>query len=92
MKWTNLAITLVLTAIALAFWLRSAYYFFTLGATRMSDWSTLGCVVFSLSACVGWVLCVVIGLRADQYTRCRKCRYVLRGITEPRCPECGEPI
>jgi len=25
-------------------------------------------------------------------TRCRKCRYILRGITEPRCPECGEKI
>lgn len=25
-------------------------------------------------------------------TRCRKCRYILRGITEPRCPECGERI
>lgn len=25
-------------------------------------------------------------------TRCRKCRHILRGLTEPRCPECGEPI
>jgi rubrerythrin len=31
-------------------------------------------------------------LRADRETRCRKCGYILRGITEPRCPECGEPI
>src|SRR6476660_6981053 len=22
-------------------------------------------------------------------TACRKCGYILRGITEPRCPECG---
>ena len=28
----------------------------------------------------------------DNETRCRKCGYILRGITEPRCPECGEPI
>ncbi len=28
----------------------------------------------------------------DAETRCRKCRYILRGITEPRCPECGEVI
>lgn len=25
-------------------------------------------------------------------TICRRCGYILRGITEPRCPECGEPI
>jgi hypothetical protein len=23
---------------------------------------------------------------------CRKCGYILRGISEPRCPECGERI
>jgi hypothetical protein len=28
----------------------------------------------------------------DGHTRCRKCSYILRGITEPRCPECGERI
>ena len=25
-------------------------------------------------------------------TRCRKRSYILRGLTEPRCPECGEQI
>jgi hypothetical protein len=28
----------------------------------------------------------------DGEIRCRKCRYILRGISEPRCPECGERI
>ena len=28
----------------------------------------------------------------DAETRCRKCHYILKGITEPRCPECGEGI
>jgi len=28
----------------------------------------------------------------DPETRCRKFGYILRGITEPRCPECGERI
>ncbi len=28
----------------------------------------------------------------DDETRCRKCQYILRGISEPRCPECGERI
>lgn len=30
--------------------------------------------------------------RPDNETRCRQCGYILRGITEPRCPECGERI
>ncbi len=28
----------------------------------------------------------------DDETRCRKCGYILRGIPEPRCSECGERI
>ena len=28
----------------------------------------------------------------DAETRCRKCGYILRGISEPRCSECGERI
>ncbi len=29
---------------------------------------------------------------ADHESHCRVCGYILRGITEPRCPECGERI
>ncbi len=29
--------------------------------------------------------------RTDE-SYCRKCGYILRGITEPRCSECGERI
>ena len=32
------------------------------------------------------------GQTADRETRCRKCGYILRGISEPRCSECGEKI
>jgi hypothetical protein len=28
----------------------------------------------------------------DRETRCRRCDFILRGITEPICPECGERI
>jgi len=28
----------------------------------------------------------------DAETRCRKCGHILRGLTEPRRPECGEQI
>ena len=44
---------------------------------------------------------VIYGLLTRRYgpqapntweTRCRKCGYILYGITEPRCSECGERI
>jgi len=28
----------------------------------------------------------------DNEIHCRECGYILRGISEPRCPECGERI
>jgi len=57
--------------------------------------------VIPLIGAILFVLCVVVYVvnyvetyKADRYdeTRCRKCGYILRGITEPRCPECGERI
>ena len=30
--------------------------------------------------------------RADMYLHCLKCGYILKGLSEPRCPECGERI
>jgi hypothetical protein len=62
---------------------------------------------FGFGVSCGWFLPILLGaflffalLRRlfapavidDGETRCRKCRYILRGITEPRCPECGERI
>ncbi len=29
---------------------------------------------------------------SDGYTHCGKCGYILKGLTEPRCPECGQAI
>jgi len=51
--------------------------------------------VVQLATAVG-----VYGLLTRRYYRsqppaetcCRKCGYILRGLTEPRCPECGERI
>lgn len=28
----------------------------------------------------------------DGYARCRRCNYILRGLSKPRCTECGERI
>ena len=32
------------------------------------------------------------GSAASRETLCRKCGYILRGLVDPRCPECGERI
>ena len=48
--------------------------------------------VLSCCACVGWVLITAMDARSIGEPRCRKCRYILHGLSEPRCPECGEPI
>jgi hypothetical protein len=69
-----------------------------LGGNRGGGWER------GVGASVAWFLpvlliaSVVYGLLTwrlgprgprDGETRCRKCGYILRGITEPRCPEMG---
>jgi len=47
----------------------------------------------SMSVAIYARLTVLLVDRPKQLeTRCRKCQYILKGITEPRCPECGERI
>lgn len=49
-------------------------------------------VIFTGCACLGWIL-INLGARIrDRATRCRQCGHILRGLSEPRCPECGEAI
>lgn len=67
-------------------------------ASRWQRWFVQG-VEFRATVCLD---CGGIQLSADPdeiarvadggETRCRKCRHILRGLSEPRCPECGEPI
>jgi hypothetical protein len=49
-------------------------------------------VTLTAAACFGWLLLFLSERRGDNETRCRKCRHILRGLSEPRCPECGERI
>jgi hypothetical protein len=54
-------------------------------ATGITVWVLASCLIYEL----------VFGKRAapgDGETRCRRCSYILRGLSAPRCPECGEPI
>lgn len=46
----------------------------------------------SLSGAVSYALVARASQSDGSETRCRKCGYILRGIPEPRCSECGERI
>ncbi|MFH1746410.1 MAG: hypothetical protein ABIG44_05125 [Planctomycetota bacterium] len=35
---------------------------------------------------------VPAGRRHDEYLHCLRCGYILKGLSEPRCPESGERI
>ena len=43
----------------------------------------------------GLIVAVAIAIRRRprfDEPRCRNCGYILRGLAEPRCPECGERV
>ncbi len=50
--------------------------------------------IFSTGPIVATVLAHVLTPRETKggHTRCGKCGYILKGLTEPRCSECGERI
>ncbi len=60
-------------------------------------WRTLAYFAGSVVSAAGLVACFR-GIRAAEFglrrlgPYCRKCSYLLRGLTEPRCPECGTPF
>jgi heme A synthase len=49
-------------------------------------------ITLTATACFGWLLVFLGRARGDHETHCRKCNHILRGISEPRCSECGERI
>ena len=44
------------------------------------------------SGVVFMVACFRDVKRDLEHIHCLKCNYILKGLTEPRCPECGERI
>ncbi len=89
MRTANRVITAALGLAAAAAWVFTvlqARARYTVPAAYLACAITLTAV-----ACYGWFL-VWLGDRRDRETRCRRCGYILRGLREPRCPECGEPV
>ena len=90
MHRANLILTPVLGVLAVAAW---GHLFYQARAT----WNVPSGFIFvpfglTLLVSVGWIVTTLSVDRGGHETRCRKCRYILRGLTEPRCPECGTMI
>ena len=46
-----------------------------------------------LASGVAFVVACFRDVKRDlEHIHCLKCNYILKGLTEPRCPECGERI
>ncbi len=91
----NVTITAVLASLAVVLWARSLWELWPLWGVTVSGYRSAVhslAVIITMCACLGWLLLNVSSIRKDRETRCRKCAYILRGLTEPRCPECGEKI
>lgn len=85
----NVIISVVLAAVAALLW-ADVSYMFRYGLHSPS-YPTIMAAAFTACNCLGWVLVMYAYRRGDNETRCRKCKYILKGLSEPRCPECGEP-
>lgn len=99
LRKASIRVTIALGILALLMWLQGWWIGARPGAPVYardgpSDVMFLRSIATTLSvcACVGWVLITVMDARSVGEPRCRKCRYILNGLSEPRCPECGEPI
>lgn len=66
--------------------------FQALGMASWYAWIQYAIPVFAITVGIITYHFLMVQGRPDGDTRCRKCHYLLRGITEPRCPECGERI
>ena len=100
MRKVTQVITIVLGVLAMLLWFQGWWNGARPGVTlylnsvEMSNvsypraWATM----LSIAACIGWVLVTLTEAFAIGELRCRKCRYILKGLSEPRCPECGTPI
>ena len=94
MQRANIIITILLAIGALIAWFFTAVvsWFPFIGTMQYPAMQIPLAITLSAAACFGWMLVWLSWRRGDHETRCRRCGHILRGLTEPRCPECGEGI
>ncbi len=94
-----LAVAVGWTTVFLTFMLSMAIgelvYEFLARPDVLNDYIAVGLTgaVMGTPTILATILVYGLGKRRDDgHTRCGKCGYILKGLTEPRCSECGEPI
>ena len=90
MRRVNAVVTIILAILAVVSWgvgLIRAWQLW-----NMPVFHTAFPILITACACLGWFLLTWSDIRRDGECRCRKCGHILRGLSEPRCPECGAPI
>lgn len=97
-QW-NKRVTLILAVLAAVFWMQGWWNGARPGGAIFgsSQMSNIGyprsmAIALTFATCLGWTFMVLNDVFGIHEARCRKCRYILRGLSEPRCPECGESI
>ncbi len=94
MRTANRVITILLALAAAAVWAATLDQRLPIAVGMYINSSSyeLCAITLSAAACFGWLLIFLTDRQRDAMTRCRQCGHILRGLSEPRCPECGERI
>ncbi len=72
---------------------RETFNRFQVGDVRLAYFLGLTGKIALVSALIAFVIACIKGARQDvEHIRCLKCGYILKGLSEPRCPECGQQI
>ncbi len=93
MRRVNVVVTILLALAAVGLWglLLRPMWSASVGFYQDPSVQVPCALALSAAAGLGWLL-LWLSERRDRETRCRRCGYILRGLSEPRCPECGERI
>lgn len=93
MQKASIAASVISAGLALVAWVMSTgvFDYSDSGFADRSSRFKIPAIALTLVALYLWTL-VFMRVRWDSVTRCRKCKMILSGLSDPRCPECGERI
>ncbi len=94
--WLRISVSVIVGGIAVGLFFVGSMVLFP-GGPGPGD-VAFAALFFILAFLVGPIIATVLAHMLtprepkDGHTRCGKCGYILKGLTEPRCSECGERI